>query len=116
MTARPSREHLARGSARHSVRLPPGPRQKATIESACIRLHELYGESPVTWQNRIFGAASDYQHVAQINAVLRTTGCPDKVAELMVPIEASVAASPTVGVNLELRAARADALEDVREA
>lgn len=74
-----------------NMRRPVRPIKKVTLESASIRLHELHGDSPATWQNRMFGATSDYQQVARMNAVLVDLGLSDKVSDFMVPVFASVA-------------------------
>ena len=73
--------------------------------------HGRHGDSPATWETRIFGAGSAYRRVAQINAVLIAAGMTDKLAELMAPIEASQSAAPQA--DAVHREALTDAEEDV---
>lgn len=66
------------------------PLKKATVVSVCYRLHQMHGESPTTWENRMSGEVSDYKQVARMNRALISAGLADKVAELMATIDASL--------------------------
>jgi hypothetical protein len=66
------------------------PFKKQTLASVCYRLHQLHGESPTTWENRMSGEVSDYKQVARMNRELIAAGLSDKVAELMATIDASL--------------------------
>lgn len=100
------------------ARMPyqPVPGKKATLQSACIRLADLYGDSPATWENRMNGAASDYQQVARMNRVLRELGLEDKVCERMTPVEDSMAALTCDPATARYREAKTDATEDELQA
>lgn len=104
------------GFMRDRIAYQPAPSKRPTVQSACYRCHELHGEAAKTWENRVSGEASSYHHVAKLNEALRALGLTDKIAELMAPIDASLAGACHDPEHAELRAARADAVEDVREA
>lgn len=89
-------DRLSKGRADMAARMPyrSAGREKATVASASMRLHQMFGDSPATWENRMYGAASCYQRVAQINGALRALGLEDKLAELMLPVEMSLAGAP----------------------
>ncbi len=89
------------------------PLKRETMTSACVRLHQLYGESPKSWENRMSGEASDYRRVARMNRVLCDLGLQSKVAELMAPIEASLAACARS--DAQHREAVTDAEEDLAQ-
>lgn len=65
-------------------------RKAGTLVSVCVRLHQLYGDSPTTWEHRMCGATSDYKQVARMNRELIRSGLTEKVAELLAPIDASL--------------------------
>jgi hypothetical protein len=82
-----------------------------TLASAILRLVDLHGDSPATWETRVSGERSVYRRVAQINAVLREMGLGVKLDELMGPIEASIAARAQP--DAQHREAVTDAEEDL---
>lgn len=91
----PTASETANVSARRSGmagRMPyrTAGREKATAASAALRLHQMFGESAATWENRMYGAGSVYRRVAQINGALRVLGLLDKLTELMMPVELSL--------------------------
>lgn len=91
MTARATTNASRRESSRdmgRTMRLPGAQREKPTLASAAVRLHDLYGESPATWENRIH---TDYERVAKMNTALRDLGLEQEVCRLMVPVDASMA-------------------------
>ena len=109
-------ESTSRSSMTPRMRRRAPRLKKATAASAAVRLHEVYGESPATWENRMYGASSDYQQVARINGVLRDLGQSEKVAELMVPVDASMAPRHSRALEESLnRAEMADAAEQVAD-
>jgi hypothetical protein len=88
--------------------------KKGSLQLACIRLHELHGDSPASWENRMCGDGSDYRQVARMNRVLCDLGMHWKVAELMQPVDASVAACPPP--DTVYREAKTDGEEDSAQA
>jgi hypothetical protein len=92
------------------------PFKKATVSSACFRLHQLHGESPVTWENRMSGEVSDYKQVARMNRTLIEFGLTEKVAELMAVIDASLMGQVPSFEDAMYHHNLSDALEDYRQA
>lgn len=92
------------------------PIKRPTLQSACVRLHDLHGEAAKSWENRMCGEGSDYQRVARMNLVLRELGMLDKVAELMAPVEASIAGAACTAGTERTRERVTDAEEDVLQA
>jgi hypothetical protein len=92
------------------------PFKKATVSSACFRLHQLHGESPVTWENRMSGEVSDYKQVARMNRTLIDFGLTEKVAELMAVIDASLAGQLPITLHDALHEAEiADCMEQIAD-
>jgi hypothetical protein len=92
------------------------PFKKATVSSACFRLHQLHGESPVTWENRMSGEVSDYKQVARMNRTLIDFRLTEKVAELMAVIDASLMGHVPSFEDAMYHHNLSDALEDYRQA
>jgi hypothetical protein len=92
------------------------PFKKATVVSACFRLHQLHGESPTTWENRMSGEVSDYKQVARMNRTLIDFGLTEKVAELMAVIDASLMGHVPSFEDAMYHHNLSDALEDYRQA
>lgn len=90
----------------------PVPIKKPSLGSAAVRLHEMFGESPATWENRIYGEASVYRRVAQINGALRVLGLVNRLTELMMPVELSLGPEGVVALPEALHLAE---LADCRE-
>lgn len=90
--------------------------KKVSVASVAYRLHETYGEAPTTWENRIYGEASDYQQVARINRMLRALGLTDQVCGLMAVVDASMAPAVPSSLTLALHEAElADTAEQVAD-
>jgi hypothetical protein len=92
------------------------PFKKATVASVAFRLHQLHGESPTTWENRMSGEVSDYKQVARMNRTLIDFGLTEKVAELMAVIDASLMGQVPSFEDAIYHHNVSDALEDYRQA
>ncbi|HYC33077.1 MAG TPA: hypothetical protein VEB59_12365 [Gemmatimonadales bacterium] len=84
------------------------------MQEVCRQLADLCGGSPATWENRMYGLDSHYNRVAQMNTALRAGGHPDRAAEFMTPIEASMGCAPRA--DAEVREGLMDAHEDAAQA
>ncbi len=94
----------------------PVPIKKPSLASAAYRLHQMFGESPATWENRMYGEGSCYRRVAQINGALRVLGLVDRLTELMMPVEMSLGPEGVLPLPEALHAAEmADCLEQVAD-
>jgi hypothetical protein len=98
------------------IGLPGLPLKKATVVSVCYRLHQLHGESPTTWENRMSGEVSDYKQVARMNRELIGAGMTEKVAELMAVIDASLSGQTPITLHDALHEAEiADCMEQIAD-
>lgn len=99
-----------------TVRYGTTPLKKISKASVPYRLHERHGEAPNTWDNRMHGAASDYNQVARMNRMLRDLGLTDRLCELMAVVDASMAPAVPTSLTLALHEAEmADTAEQVAD-